>query len=151
MTQITSFIESLHIAADSAAAAETAFRREAAERIASLECARAFAFRRLNLMRAVGDGVAPAEDEEIAAATGVGILRSRLDWADGSEAQLEILSHFAPVARALFASLAANGEPGASAVAEALAEFETWYEHTYRTPFWALFDQPMEETPRVDF
>jgi hypothetical protein len=151
MTQIISFIDTLHAAADSAAAAETAFRREAGERIAALECERVFAFRRLNLMRAVADGVAAAEDEEIAAATGVGILRSRLDWADGSEAQLAILSRFAPVARTLFASLAEGAKPDTPGAAQALAEFEAWYEHTYRTPFWVLLEQHMEETPRVDF
>ncbi len=154
MTQIISFIGTLHAAADSAAVTEATFRREAGERIAALECERVFAFRRLNLMRAVADGVAAAEDEEIAAATGIGILRSRLDWADGSEAQLAILSRFAPVARALFASLAECAKPGTSVVsgaAQALAEFEAWYEHAYRTPFWVLLEQHMEETPRVDF
>ena len=102
-------------------------------------------------MRAVADGVAAAVDEEIAAATGVGILRSRLDWADGSEAQLAILSRFAPVARAVFASLAESAKPDTSGAALALAEFEAWYGHTYRTPFWVLLEQHMEETPRVDF
>jgi hypothetical protein len=151
MTQTISFIGTLHAAADSAAVTEATFRREAGERIAALECERVFAFRRLNLMRAVADGVAAAGDEEIAAATGIGILRSRLDWADGSETQLAILSRFAPVARALFASLAECAKPDTSGAAQALAEFEAWYEHTYRTPFWVLLEQHMEETPRVDF
>ena len=151
MTQIISFIGTLHAAADSASAAEATFRHEAGERIAALECERVFAFRRLNLMRAVADGVAAAEDEEIAVATGIGILRTRLDWADGSETQLAILARFAPVARALFASLAECAKPDSSSAAQALAEFEAWYEHTYRTPFWVLLEQHMEETPRVDY
>lgn len=150
MSRTASFIEALREGADEAAAAETSFRREAVERIAALECQRTFAFRRLNLMRAVADGIGAAEDEEIAAAAGVGILRSRLDWTGGSDAQEAILSRFAAVARTLFASRSESEEPGVS-TAQALAEFETWYEQSYRAPFWALFEQPIEETPRVDF
>jgi len=32
-----------------------------------------------------------------------------------------------------------------------LATFEAWYAAAHRTPFWDLFDQPMPETPLVDF
>ena len=55
-------IDDLCKAADHAAAAEMQYRREAALRIAALENERAFAFRRLNLMRAVGDAVASRDD-----------------------------------------------------------------------------------------
>jgi hypothetical protein len=151
MSHAASFIGWLRTAAESAAAAEAAFRSEAAERITSLERERAFAFRRFNLMRAVAEGVASAEDEEIAAAAGIGILRSRLDWTEGSDRQAAILSQFANVARALHACRPEETEAGISGAARALAEFEAWYEQTVGAPFWALFDQPMEDTPRVDF
>ena len=98
-----SFIEDLHKAAETAAAAEMQFRRAAAERIAALESERAFAFRRLNLMRVVADAVGRAEDEEAAIAGAIEALRSKLDWPNESEVQSAIFSRFAPVAQALFA------------------------------------------------
>ncbi len=58
-------------------AAEAAFRRDAAERIKALERERAFAFRRLNLMRAVADALATAETEEAAVATARAPQRAR--------------------------------------------------------------------------
>jgi hypothetical protein len=145
------FINELRSAAELAATAEAGFRRESAERIAKLECERAFAFRRLNLMRAVADAVARAEDEEIAVANGLGALRAKLDWSNESESQSALLSHFAPVAQALFASLKADEDSRGRGVIEALDEFEQWYATTHREPFWDLFDQPLAETPRVDF
>ena len=36
-------------------------------------------------------------------------------------------------------------------VSALLAAFETWYETNHRVSFWDLFDQPMPETPLVDF
>jgi hypothetical protein len=36
-------------------------------------------------------------------------------------------------------------------VRQALADFEDWYQATYRTPFWSLFEHYMTETPVVDF
>ena len=151
MTVVASFVGKLRAEAERAATAEAAFRREAAEKTALLERERAFAFRRFNLMRTVADGVATAGDEEIAAATGVGILRSRLDWTEGSDRQAAILSQFAAVARALFACRSEEAEAKVSDAAQALAEFEAWYEQAHGAPFWGLFDQPIEDTPRVDF
>ena len=146
-----SFIEGLHKAADTAADAEMQFRRAAAERIAALENERAFAFRRLSLMRAVADAARRAENEEAAVAAGIDALRSKLDWPNDSEAQSAILSRFEPVAQALFASLKAGEQALDKSAGEALAQFEQWYAQAYRAPFWALFEQAMAETPRVDF
>ncbi|MDR6634707.1 DNA replication initiation complex subunit (GINS family) [Phyllobacterium sp. 1468] len=56
MTAVTAYIEQLQQAADKAQSAETAYRREAATHIATLERERAFAFRRMNLMRALAGG-----------------------------------------------------------------------------------------------
>jgi hypothetical protein len=57
-----SFLEDLQAAARDAEAAEAAFRREVAARMAGLEQQRAFAFRRFNLMQAIAEAVGPAED-----------------------------------------------------------------------------------------
>lgn len=137
------FLAALQAAADDAATAEAACRRDAQRRIKAVEAARAFAFRRLNLMRAVADAASGADSEEIAVAGGVGVLQAKLGWHTDSEARSEVLSRFAAVARAIHADEAA--------VTGALADFEAWYAETHPGPFWALFDQEFPETPLVDF
>jgi hypothetical protein len=152
MTPAASFLGTLKAAAEGAAIAETEFRRQAADRTKALERERAFAFRRLNLMRAVAEAVAAAESEEIAVAASLALLRSRLGWSSDSDARSEVLSRFSPVAAAVFACLAPlDGETSAPDVTRVLEEFEAWYAATRATPFWALFEQYVAETPVVDF
>jgi hypothetical protein len=50
------------------------------------------------------------------------------------------------VAAASFGSAGPEQPP-----AEALAGFEAWYAAETGTPFWALFDRYVPETPVVDF
>jgi hypothetical protein len=148
----TSFLDTLKAAADDADAAEGKFRREIAERTKALERERAFAFRRLNLMRAVADAIAAAESEEMAVASATAAVRARLGWASDSEARDAVLSRFAPVARAAFASLAPpEAEAEEADVIQALADFEAWYASTHDNAFWFLFEHYMPETPLVDF
>ena len=147
-----SFLETLKTAADGAAASENAFRREIAERTKTLERERAFAFRRLNLMRSIAEAVATAEDSKLAIACSLAVLRTKLGWASDSEARDAVLSRFAPVAEAVFATLAPPDEGAPKLdVMQSLAEFERWYAESHTTPFWALFDQYVMETPVVDF
>ncbi len=146
----TSFLEDLRAAARDAEAAEAAFRREVATRIADLEQQRAFAFRRLNLMQAIAEAVGPAEDEPTAMAYALAALRARLNWESDSEARAAVLARFAPVAQAVFASLMPDDNSAAD-VPAALTQFETWYAHTHTAPFWTLFEHYIPETPRVDF
>jgi hypothetical protein len=147
----TSFLDALKAAADRAEVAEGQIRREAAQRIAVLEQERAFAFRRLNLMRAVADAVAESESEEIAVANALAVLRSKLGWSSDSEARTEVLSRFASVCQAVFCNLAASEDAPTTTVQNALAEFETWYAGSRKSPFWVLFEQYIPETPLVDF
>ena len=148
-----SFLDDLKRATERAAAAENDFRREIAQRIKALESERAFAFRRFNLMRAIADVVASAESEEIAVAGATALLRTKLGWGSDSEARGAVMTRFAPVAQAMFASLAPSGDEDAPApdVIAALAEFERWYGETHPNPFWILFENYMPETPVVDF
>ncbi len=146
-----SFLEDLAAAARDAEAAEAAFRREVAARIARLEQERAFAFRRLNLMKAVAEAAGPAEDEQTAVAYVLAVLRARLGWESDSEVRAAVLTRFAPVAQAVFADRTANEENNETDVGAALMQFETWYSQTHRTPFWTLFEHYIPETPRVDF
>jgi hypothetical protein len=146
-----SFIDNLRNDAEAAAAAEAQFRRESALHLAALESKRAFAFRRLNLMRAVAAAVERSEEEAAAVASGLDAMRAKLDWPNESEAQSTVLSHFAPVVQALFAARNSAEGPVEPTAGEALTAFESWYVTTYATAFWEVFDQPMAETPRVDF
>ncbi len=158
MKPTPSFLDDLKLAANRATVAEDDIRREVARRIKVLEVERAFAFRRLNLMRAIADVVAGAEGEEIAVAAATAVLRTKLGWSDDSEARDEVVSRFAPVAQAIFASLspedvAASDAKAAPApdVIGTLAEFERWYTEAHPVPFWVLFENYMPETPVVDF
>ncbi|UCI09600.1 hypothetical protein [Mesorhizobium sp. B1-1-8] len=143
-----SFLLELRTSAEAAKAAETSFRHEAARQIAALEQERAFAFRRLNLMQLLGDAIAPAESEDIAVASAFAALRTRLGWNADSEARSEVISHFGPVALAMFRD--SSGDQSADTHA-ALADFEHWYSETRGSPFWTLFEQQMPDTPVVDF
>lgn len=144
-------IAALAAAADRARDEEAAYRREAAARIAALETERAFAFRRLAVMRATADAVAAAPDEPIAVAGALAALRSRLGWTSDSDARAAVLSRFAAVAAALFAAADPAREGAATAVEASLAEFEAWYAGAHGRPFWTLFEHEIPETPRVDF
>ena len=153
MTPASSFLDALKLAAEKAERAEDDFRRETAERSKALDRERAFAHRRLNFMHAIAETVAAAESEEIAVAAAGAVMRVKLGWSSDSEARTEVLSHFLPVAREVFVSLApAGGEsPSPPDVGRALEEFEAWYRATHPNAFWVLFEHYMPETPRVDF
>ena len=149
---MTPFLDALARAADDAEKAEAAFQREIAARTRALEQERAFAYRRLNFMRAIAAVIAEAENEETAVANALHVVREKLGWASDSEARGETLTHFAPVARAAFQSLAPpEAEAETVDVRQALATFESWYAATHPQPFWILFETYMPETPRVDF
>ncbi|QRG04497.1 hypothetical protein EZH22_14945 [Xanthobacter dioxanivorans] len=128
-----------------AAVTEEDFRREAAARTEALAAARAYAWRRADLMASLCDVVGAAEDAEMAAAAGLAVLRARLGWDEDSAARTEVLARFAPVAVALFEVADAAGPDAA------LADFEQWYLETRQSPFWYLFEHYLPDTPRVDF
>lgn len=135
----------LDAAKAAASVAEEDFRRDAAARADALAAARAYAFRRADLMEALCAGVAAAPDAELAAASGRALLRARLGWDEDSPARAEVLDRFAPVAVALFEAQAPD-TPEAE-----LAAFEAWYASTRQSPFWYLFEHYMPDTPRTDF
>jgi len=130
--------------------AEAALHEQMAQDIARAERERAFAYRKLNLLRAVIDAVALAKDEESAATAGISTLRAELGWEKGNETC--DLTRFSPVVRAIFLSVttpAAEGDP-ATNVTRSFADFEVWYMETFKRPFWALFDREIEEMPVVE-
>ena len=78
---------------------------------------------------------------------------AKLGWASDSEARMAVVSSFAPVAQAMFASLAPveSEDEEKPDVIRKLKEFEAWYAETHPNPFWVLFENYMPETPVVDF
>lgn len=151
MTATAPFLHELEKEAETAKAAEASFRRDAATRIATLEQERAFAFRRLALIQAIAEAEASADSEETAVTGAFAVLRARLGWNFDSDAHSEVISHFAPVAVAVFGALAPHEDEPAADVHSALASFEHWYAETRGAPFWMLFEHKMADTPLVDF
>lgn len=155
MSQLPSFLQTLKTAADHASAAEGTFHREVAERIKKLEQERAFAFRRLNLMQSIAQAVATTEEQAVAVANGLALLRSDLGWDGDSDSHNIVVSRFAPVVEAVFANLTPPNEDTGTQIPDtevikSLAEFEHWYLTSHATPFWALFDQYVPELPLVE-
>ena len=136
---------------EEAKATESRVRHEAAQRIAAFERERAFAFRRLNLMRAIADAVADLENEDVAAARACLELRVKLGWNTDTDARADVLARFAAVGRTVFHNLAPRADAPSLPVEDALTDFEVWYARERGTPFWLLFDQYVVETPLVDF
>jgi hypothetical protein len=144
-------LDALQAAANRAASEETAFRRESAQRIQALERGRSVAFRRLKLMQDVARFAERAESEELAVAGCIAILQTKLGWSSDSEARSEILSRFGGIAKAIFAQAQPEPEVPEPDVLAVLSDFEAWYAAQHGAAFWDLFDQPMLETPLVDF
>lgn len=151
------FLAGLDADADAAARAETRFRQEIAARTAALAEARAHAYRRADLMRALAETVRATDSPELAVAAGQALLRGRLGWGEDSAARSEVLEALAPVCLALFAAArpdapdAAGEAPAPPAPGAALQGFEAWYAGSRESPFWHLFEHYMPETPLVDF
>jgi hypothetical protein len=144
------FLDAMKQSAERAAAAEEGYRRDYAQRVAVLERERAYAFRRLNLVRSLADAVATAE-KEAAVASALAVFRDKLGWAGDSEARTATTEHFRPVVEAIVEALGAKDGEAMPDVPAALAEFEAWYAAAHGSAFWVLFDHYMPETPRVDF
>jgi hypothetical protein len=135
--------------------AESEFRRTMNTRVAELAEARAFANRRMNVMRSLFETVSRAGKEDVAVADAVSALRNRLGWRDDSNARTEVLAEYSKVAQAAFAAThvdaEGDGEGEPRDVSAALADFEAWYLEARGKPFWVLFEHYMPETQLVDF
>jgi hypothetical protein len=152
MTRVTTLLlESFKAEATRAGSVETKFREQAARQITLLERERTFAFRRFNLMSAVADAAAQAENEDAAVENALAVLRAKLGWGTDSDGRAEVLVRFAPVGLAIYQSMAPEHEKPVEQVQTALGIFEAWYAETHPAPFWTLFDLYTSETPRVDF
>jgi hypothetical protein len=137
-------------AAAAAGQAEAALRKRVEAEIAAAERERAFAYRRLSLMRLLARSIGPAESEEAAVGRGLAAVGAELGWESDSDTRTQTLDRLAAVVRATFAGLASESEAPAADVTRTLADFEAWYERTYGRPFWVLFEQEVTELPLVE-
>lgn len=99
--------------AEAASGEESAYRRESARRIETLERARAFAYRRLNLLKKVAETATDEADTKKAADARIAAAFVEIGWIGANLAELdekgrEAEAKFRPVAEAIGAS----DEPG---------------------------------------
>jgi hypothetical protein len=150
VTRPPALFSTLEAAAHAADAEETAFRREAAARIETLERARTFAFRRLNVLRTMAEAARRAPDTDASIAAQLALIRDRLSWENAEdETPRAVLERLSALATCIDAEVRANA-PSDDPCAE-LARFEDWYTDRFGGPFWGLFDRYSPETPVVDF
>lgn len=148
---LAQYLDELDQQAKAANVAEDEFRRNIAKRVRELEQARAFAFRRLNLMKSIGQAVAEAKDEEEAKAKAAAAFLAEVGWTGGSQSQRDVVEKFMPVALATWhAAKPEADEVAARKIAEELAAFEAWYAQNREAPFLALMQQETVELPLVE-
>lgn len=129
--------------------AEQELRRRLNEDVARAARQRAFAFRRLRLIRTLADAATP--DAEAAMAAQLRAVSREIGWSGDTAAELAVLERLRPVAIAVRQCACGESETAAPDVAAKLEEFESWFEGSHGKPFYALFDQYVPEVPVVDF
>lgn len=145
-------IADFEAAAKAAQAAEARLRKSVAEEIARLERERAFAFRRTRLIRLLASSAAGVEDEETALRAQAQALCDELGWSADNPAHKEILAQLEPVGKAVWqCACVSEQEMDPAATGETLRAFEAWFEEARGQPFYRLFEQPIPNTPLVDF
>ncbi|MGN6462722.1 MAG: hypothetical protein ACTHLY_16160 [Pseudolabrys sp.] len=148
---LTTYLGELEQAAHAASTAEEVYRREIAQRVRALEQARAFAFRRLNLMRTVTGAVVGYEEEAEALQAGSVAFMRELEWTGATEAQRQALEQFRPVVQAAWnLSRAPEGEGDMAAVERELTAFERWFAESRDGPFLSVMEREVVELPLVE-
>lgn len=157
---IDTCIAQLDAAAHAASVAEERYRSEAAERVKGLERARAFAFRRLNLVREVARAMTGAKDEAEALQSGSAAFLREVNWTGGSESQREVVERFKPILAALWrmsgedaapaGDIADIGKDLSKDLARDLADFEAWFAANRHGSFLSLMDGEVLELPLVE-
>ncbi len=144
-----SVLATLNARADAASTEETAYRRESARKIEVLERSRAFAYRRLNLIRKVAETASGETDAKKACDARIAAAFVEIGWIGGSLDELdekgrEAETKFRPVAEAI-------GSGDEAAMLGALDAFEAWFAERFGRPFCSVFDRYVPDTPKVDF
>lgn len=152
---LTTYLDGLEQAAHAASTAEEVYRREIAQRVRALEQDRAFAFRRLNLMRTVTAAVTGHEEEAEALQAGNIAFMRELEWTGATEAQRQALEQFQPVVLAAWALSRATEEEAdraanMAALERALTAFEQWFAASRNGPFLSVMEREVVELPLVE-
>ena len=147
-TPFAAWIDEMTLEARAAGIVEQEHQKEAARRAVQLKDVRAFAWRRLNLMRTLASAVRGAENAEAAGAAGRRVLLREVGWNGATEAQREVAERFAPVVLAVWA--ATRPEPEPADVPAAWTGFEDWYADARGGPFLALMEREIVELPLVE-
>ena len=107
MSDFQSFLDRLNATAKAANAAELEHAKAAAARAAELRAERAFAWRRLNLVRTIAAAVKDGEEAD-AAAAGRAAFLAVVGWAGVAEPERAVAERFDPVAAAVTTNLNIN-------------------------------------------
>ena len=150
-THLAHYLDELDQQAKAANVAEDEFRRNITHRIRELEQARAFAFRRLNVMKSIAQAVAEAKDEEEVKAKASAAFLAEVSWTGGSQSQRDVVEKFMPVALAVWHAGKPEADEGtAGKIAAELAAFEAWFAQNREAPFLTLMQQEVLELPLVE-
>ena len=149
-TDFAAWMEELKTEAQAAGIAEQEHQKQAARRAAELKEARAFGWRRVNLLRGVASAVRNAEDEDAAVAAGRTVFLREVSWNGASAPQREVADRFAPLVQAVWAATRPEPEVGAAEVQSAWTEFEDWYAEARGRPFLTLMERDIVELPLVE-
>ena len=143
-----------------AEAAERAVRADIEARIKNAETARAFAWRRLNMLSDMARIAAAEAEREMAVERQLVALFREIGWIESglgelSESAQPLVDRLRPIAEALHAQAhppAADG--GDNPTLDPLMEFrafEAWYETDRGHPFLQTFERYVPPTPLVEF
>jgi hypothetical protein len=141
---------------------ERAVRAETEARLREVERARAFAWRRLNVLKDMVRVAASEPDRTVAVERQLAGLFRDIGWIEGSldelgPGALPLLDRLRPIAEALHDAShpAEPAEPAAATVdvdvLAAFLEFEMWFEAERGQPFLQVFERYMPPTPLVEF
>lgn len=145
------YLEDLGAVAREASIAEEQFRKQAALRAEELKVERAFAFRRLNLVKAIGRAVSSAENEEDALRSGRNVFFREVSWNGATQKQKEVADQFNPVILSVWSAVRPEQEVDEQPlVGDALAAFEDWYRESRNTAFLNLMEREIVELPLVE-
>lgn len=145
------YFSELEQSAREAGIAEEKFRQEIVSRMKELERARAFAFRRLNLLRNIAKAMSGAEDDAQAIEWGRAAFLREVNWTGTSDSQRETLEKFEPVLVALWKIC--NEEASVADRSQATREcdvFEKWFANNRKGPFLSLMEVEPVELPLVE-
>lgn len=139
-------------AAETAEAAEKAFRASFRPRLEALEQARVFACRRMNLVGGMAQAASGGETREEAVMAVLDMAAGAFALERGRERHEAILEQLRPVAEAVATTVhpapEAETPPDLTAL---LARFEAWYQDRTGSPFLARAGIVVPETPLVDW